>query len=191
MENVRRYRAYYEKVSVSSKITTCILCVLICCVIIAIKIYDVLPWLFWLCVFLLLLFIALMIIIGKIQSKKLFVLKEEAFGIHGEYERTGLFKEIWDEYEYNQFEGMFEFSHYYKNKNKITYIDDYNNIIHIVLKRKRHEFDIQFYESGIVITAGEGGNCSKQKVIGYDDLPDVGEAFYQIRQYILEYSNKS
>jgi hypothetical protein len=120
-----------------------------------------------------------------VLRKKISDLKIEAYGKEGEFSRTGLFKEIWDDYEYNQFEGYFDDpSSIYKVK--IDFIDDHNNTIDVVLLYKKHEFIIQFDEESIQIIADEETDTPKEKILLLSELHNTEEVFFQIKSFISD-----
>ncbi len=184
MDSINRYKAYMRWVFTTIYISVITFIVLLCTLAVS---FNVVNWLFWFCLFLLLVFIPSEILIVKTLNKKSTALKEEAYGKQAEFSRTGLFKEIWDAYEDNQFEGFFEIPPGI-HKTKILYIDDYNNTIDVSLMYRKHEFDIEFSETSIDMIADDETNDPKEKTILLEDLHDIGDVFIEICSFISDCS---
>lgn len=133
------------------------------------------------CVFVLLLVIDFLVIGPKLRArgKKLYA---EAYGEAAEYARTGIFAEIWDEYEFNQFEGIVDV------RTKCKYISDYKNTIEIDLVRRRHEFNIQIDETCVYFLADDETDSPIEQTVPLSDLKSLGDFYDYVRKFVLEHS---
>lgn len=73
----------------------------------------------------------------------------EAYGNSTDLIKTGIFKELWDEYDDNQFEGLFD------SKTKIKFMETHNNIIDIIVIRNHHEIAIEINQKTIDLIVDE------------------------------------
>lgn len=99
-----------------------------------------------------------------------------AYGNDTDVIRTGLFGEIWQEFEWNQFEGLTD--------GKVVFAETHNNTIDLQILRKEHEFDICIDCEAIYMICDEETDSPIEKEIPLSDLTDVGEVFLAIREFI-------
>ena len=123
----------------------------------------------------------LIFVIRKLRAieKKL---HKEAYGEKREYERSGIFKEIWDEYEYNQFEGIVDF------KTKCEFIGDYNNSIDLTLIRNRHEFNILIDETCIYFITDEESDSPIEQTVNLSEFNSLSDFYNCISNFVFNHS---
>ena len=94
--------------------------------------------------------------------------------------RNGLFGELWQEFEWNQFEGLTD--------GKVVFAETHNNIIDLQILRKEHEFDICIDCEAIYMICDEETDAPIEKEIALSNFKDVGEVFLTIREFIESHS---
>lgn len=99
-----------------------------------------------------------------------------AYGNDTDIIRTGLFGEIWQEFEWNQFEGLTD--------GKIVFAETHNNTIDLQILRKKHEFDICIDCEAVYMICGEKTDKPIETEIALSNFKDVGEVFFAIREFI-------
>ncbi len=182
-EAEKRYRAFDKRRSVLTRILSFLHHVNI--VFIAIGFYGLKfssykLLLFSGCTFLLLILIDILVSRKlRTREKKLYV---EAYGEDTEYERSGLFKEIWSQYEYDGFERIVD------SRTKCKYIDDYKNTIDLHLVRRRHEFNIMIDETGVHFLADDETDFPIEYTVPLSDLKSLEDFYDCVRKFVLEHS---
>jgi len=99
-----------------------------------------------------------------------------AFGNDTDVIHNGLFGELWQEFEWNQFEGLTD--------GKVVFAETHNNTIDLQILRKEHEFDICIDCEAIYMICDEETDAPIEKEIPLSDFKDVGEVFLAIREFI-------
>ncbi len=89
-----------------------------------------------------------------------------------------LFKELFDEYEFNQLEGLTQniFFHTWK----LTCVDDYNSIISLCFTKKQHEISIDLSEKEVSIIIDEETDSPVELVMNMQDFNSLDELFNAI-----------
>ena len=89
-----------------------------------------------------------------------------------------LFKELFDEYEFNQLEGFTQniFFHAWK----LTCVDDYNSIISLCFTKKQHEISIDLSEKEVSIIIDEETDSPVELVMNMHDFNSLDELFNTI-----------
>jgi hypothetical protein len=99
-----------------------------------------------------------------------------AYGNDTDVIHNGLFGELWQEFEWNQFEGLTD--------GKVVFAETHNNTIDLQILRKEHEFDICIDCEAIYMICDEETDAPIEKEIPLSDFKDVGEVFFAIREFI-------
>ena len=97
-------------------------------------------------------------------------------GIDFEAVHSGLFGELWDEFEYNQFEGSID--------GKVVFAETYNNTIDLVIVRCKREFLITIDKDTLSMIADEETDFPVEKEFSLSEMTDVGQVFAAIREFI-------
>lgn len=185
MRTQNDYTIYSNKVTAITRILCVIACVLLVMLFVAIKVSE--SWLIVLSALLIVAYIATTSIMIRSMKHKLYQLKEKVYGKQKSYSRIGLFKEIWDEYEYDSLEGWtgsFDCFH----KTKLINIDNYNNSIDIYLSVGKHEFLIEIDEVGIHLICDEETDFCKEKELLYTDYSDIESIYKDYCSFIVEHA---
>lgn len=90
--------------------------------------------------------------------------------------RNGLFGELWQEFEWNQFEGL--------TGGKVVFAETYNNTIDLQIIRKKHEFSICIDCEAIYMICDEETDKPIEAETALSNFKDVGEVFFAIREFI-------
>lgn len=99
-----------------------------------------------------------------------------AYGNDTDIIRSGLFGELWQEFEWNQFEGLTD--------GKVVFAETHNNTIDLQIIRKKHEFAICMDREAIYMICDEETDTPIEKEIALSNYKDVGEVFLAIREFI-------
>lgn len=94
--------------------------------------------------------------------------------------RTGLFGEIWDEFEWNQYEGL--------SDGKVVFAETHNNTIDLQIIRNKHEFCIEVNCECIYMICDEETDTPVEKEVPLSELKDVGDFFLTVRDFVEENS---
>lgn len=109
-------------------------------------------------------------------SKKHKVLYEAAYGNDHAAVPSGLFGEIWEAFEQNQFEGL--------TYGKVTFAEVYNNTINIEIMYYKHEFDILIDKDTLSMIMDEETDTPIEKEIPLSKLSDIRQVFAVIREFV-------
>ena len=99
-----------------------------------------------------------------------------AYGNDTDIIRTGLFGEIWQEFEWNHFEGLTD--------GKVVFAETHNNTIDLQIIRKMHDFHVCIDCEAIYMICDEEIDMPIEKEIPLSHFEDVGEVFGAIREFI-------
>lgn len=124
---------------------------------------------------LLLWFAAMCAVVGGLNSKRL-VLFEAAYGNEMELIHTGLFGEIWEEFERNQFEGLID--------GKVIFAETYNNTIEMSIVRHKHEFNITIDKEAVYMVMDDETDTPVEKEIPLSEMTGVGQVFTVFREFV-------
>lgn len=99
-----------------------------------------------------------------------------AYGNDTDIIRNGLFGELWQEFEWNQYEGLTD--------GKVVFADAHNNTIDLQIIRHKHEFDICIDCEVVYMICDEETDAPIEKEIPLSNFKDVGEVCLAIREFI-------
>lgn len=126
-------------------------------------------------VLLVLWFVALCTAASRLNSKRI-KLYEAAYGKEDEAARSGLFGEIWEEFEWKQFEGLTD--------GRVIFAEAHNNTIELEILRRKHEFNITIDKDAIYMVMDEETDTPVEKEIPLAELTDVEHALTAIREFV-------
>lgn len=109
------------------------------------------------------------------------LLYTNAYGEQKEYVRTGIFKELWDEYDDNRFEALVE-------KGNIIFEETYNNCIEIIIKKNKHEFIITIDEEEIAFIVDEETDDPIEEAVPLSEIADINAFLVTVSSIIAKYS---
>ena len=99
-----------------------------------------------------------------------------AYGNDTDIIRNGLFGELWQEFEWKQYEGLTD--------GKIVFAETHNNTIDLQIIRKKHEFSICIDCKAVYMISDEETDAPIEKEIPLSAFKDVGEVFLAIREFV-------
>ncbi|MGN0334622.1 MAG: hypothetical protein ACI4DV_03005 [Lachnospiraceae bacterium] len=120
-------------------------------------------------------FVVLCTIASRLNSKRI-ILYEAAYGKDNDFICSGLFGEIWEEFEWNQFEGLTD--------GKVVFAEAHNNTIEIEIIRHKHEFNIEIDKDGVYMVMDEETDIPVEKEIPLVEMNEVGQVFTAIREFV-------
>ena len=120
-------------------------------------------------------FIVFCTVASKLNSKRL-VLYEAAYGKEKDVVHTGLFGEIWEEFEWNQFEGLTD--------GKVVFAETHNNTIELEIIRHKHEFNITIDKDAIYMVMDDETDAPVEKEIPLSDMTEIGQVFTVIWEFV-------
>lgn len=120
-------------------------------------------------------FVALCAVASKLNSKRI-VLYEAAYGKEKGVTNTGLFGEIWEEFEWNQFEGLTD--------GKVVFAETHNNTIELEIIRHKHEFNITIDKDALYMVMDDETDAPVEKEIPLSDMTEIGQVFTVIREFV-------
>ncbi len=103
-------------------------------------------------------------------------LHEKAFGKNTDIPPRGLFAELWEEFEWKQFEGLTD--------GKTVFAEAYNNTIELEIIRRRHEFNITIDKDALYMVMDEETKAPVEKEIALSEMTDVREVCIAIREFV-------
>ena len=112
----------------------------------------------------------------KSTKKKHDLLYAEAYGASVEVTHNGLFGELWEEFEYNQFEGLTD--------GKVTHAATGSESIELNILRKKREYIIEIDSQTLYLIVDEETDTPIEKEIPLSDFADMGEVFTTIRKFV-------
>lgn len=112
----------------------------------------------------------------KNTRKRHNLLYAAAYGNSDEVAHNGLFGELWEEFEYNQFEGLTD--------GKVTYAATGNESIELTIQRKKREYIIEIDSRTLYMIVDEETNTPIEKEISLTEFADEGEVFAAIREFV-------
>ena len=99
-----------------------------------------------------------------------------AYGNDIDVIRNGLFGELWQEFEWNQYEGLTD--------GKVIFADTHNNTIDLQIIRYKHEFSVEITSDSLYLICDEETDTPIEKELPISNFKDVGEVFLAIREFI-------
>lgn len=126
--------------------------------------------------FILILYTIITIFIGRHLVRKQRQLYVVAYGDDTDCIRTGLFGDLWQEFEWNQFDGLTD--------GEVAFAETHNNTIDLQIIRKKHEFDICIDCEGVCMICDEETDTPIEKEIALSNFKDVGEVLLAIRAFV-------
>ena len=120
-------------------------------------------------------FVVLCIIVSRLNSQRI-KLCEAAYGKEEDPVCSGLFGELWEEYEWNQFEGLID--------GRITFSEAHNGIIELEITRHKHDFHITVDQDAVYMVMDEETDTPLEKVIPLSELMELGQVFSDIQGFV-------
>ena len=124
----------------------------------------------------LIVFTTITIFICRYLARKGEQLYVAAYGNDTDIIHNGLLGELWEEFEYNQYEGLTD--------GKVVFAETHNNTIDIQIIRKKHEFNICIDCEAVYIICDEETDTPIEKEVFLSELKDVEDFFLTVRDFI-------
>lgn len=135
---------------------------------------DPVPLLF--CLGILIVYTIITIFVCLYLARKHGQLYVAAYGNDTDIIRNGLFGELWQEFEWNQYEGLTD--------GKVVFAETHNNTIDMQIIRRKHEFNICIDCEAIYMICDEESDAPVEKEVSLSELKDVGDFFLTVRDFI-------
>lgn len=120
-------------------------------------------------------FAVLCVIVSRLNIQRI-KLYEAAYGKEAETVHTGLFGELWEEYEWKQFEGLID--------GRITFSEAHNGIIELEITRHKHDFHITVDRDAVYMVMDEETDDPLEKVILLSELTELAQVFSAIQDFV-------
>ena len=124
----------------------------------------------------LLVYTAIAIFVCRYFARKHEELYVAAYGNDYNIIRSGLFEEIWEEFEWNQFEGLTD--------GKVVFAETHNNTIDIDIIRHKHEFNIIISKDAVYMVMDDETDTPVEKELSLSSMTDVAQVFTAIREFV-------
>ena len=135
---------------------------------------DPAPLLF--CLGILIIYTMITIFVCLYLARKHRQLYVAAYGNDTDIIRNGLFGELWQEFEWNQYEGLTD--------GNVIFAETHNNTIDLQIIRNQHEFCIEVNCESIYMICDEETDTPIEKEVPLSELKDVGDFFLIVRDFI-------
>lgn len=135
---------------------------------------DPAPLLF--CVGILIIYTIITIFVCLHLARKHGQLYVAAYGNDTDNIRNGLFGELWQEFEWNQYEGLTD--------GKVVFAQTHNNTIDLQIIRHKHEFSVEITSNGLYLISDEETDTPVEKELPLSGFENVGDVFAAIRTFI-------
>lgn len=99
-----------------------------------------------------------------------------AYGNDTDIIRTGLFGELWKEFEWNQYEGLTD--------GKVVFAQTHSNTIDLQIIRHKHEFLVEITSDDLYLICDEETDAPIEKELPLSGFENVGDVFTAIRTFI-------
>ncbi len=172
----KEYRRFEAKRQRTVMVLVVLLVAILLCVAAGFKIVNQNAVLLLLALGVLGVYILVVMSICQYLARKQRQLRTAAFGSCEDMPRTGLFAELWDEFEDKQFEGWFE--------GKIQFAQSHNNCIDLILVRNRHEFAVFVDADTVSVIIDEETEEPVEMEMPLSDFRDLGHLISAIQDII-------
>lgn len=172
----KEYRRFDTRRGIIIKTLIVFLVAILVCFIAAFQNVDKDPTPLLFCLGILIVYTIITVFVCTHLSRKHGQLYVAAYGNDTDVIHNGLFGELWQEFEWNQFEGLTD--------GKVVFAETHNNTIDLQIIRKKHEFAICMDREAIYMICDEETDAPIEKEILLSDFNDVGTVFLAIREFI-------
>ena len=172
----KKYREFDKRRNVILKIIIGFLIVIVGCFMGAFCAADENPTALLLCTGILVVYTVIIIFICRYLTRKQGMLYAAAYGNDASVIRTGLFGELWKEFEWNSYEGLTD--------GRVVFAETHNNMIDLQIIRNKHEFCIEIDCESVCMICDEETDDPIEKEMPLSDFQNVGEVFLTIREFM-------
>ena len=124
----------------------------------------------------LIVFTIIAIFICRYLARKGEQLYVAAYGSDTDIIRNGLFGELWEAFEWNQYEGLAD--------GKVVFAQTHNNTIEIQIIRHKHEFLIVIDSEAVYMVMDEETETPVEKEISLSQMTGIEQVFTVIREFV-------
>lgn len=175
-EDQRKYKVFDQRRQIAIKIMITFLIVILVCFVTAFRMVDKDPTPLLLYTGILVAYAIITIFVCRYLVRKHEELFIAAYGNDSAIIHTGLFGEIWQEFEWNQFEGLTD--------GKVVFVEKHNNTIELEIVRNKHEFDITIDKDAVYMVMDDETDMPVEKEIPLAEMADLGQVFTAIRKFV-------
>ena len=172
----REYRRFDVRRGIIIKTLVIFLVAILVCFVTAFRNVDKDPAPLLFCLGILIVYAVITIFVCLHLAQKHGQLYVAAYGNDTDIIRNGLFGELWQEFEWNSYEGLTD--------GKVVFAEKHNNTIDLQIIRKKHEFSICIDCEAVYMICDEETDAPIEKELPLSDFKDVGEVFLAIREFI-------
>ena len=176
----KEYRRFDTRRGIIIKTLIVLLVAILVCLIAAFRNVNKDPTPLLFCLGILIVYTVITIFVCLHLARKHGQLYVAAYGNDTDIIHNGLFGELWQEFEWNQYEGLTD--------GKVIFAETHNNTVDLQIMRKKHEFNICIDCEAVYMICDEETDAPIEKEIPLSDLTDVGEVFLAIREFIESHS---
>ena len=176
----KEYRRFDVRRGIIIKTLVVFLVAILVCFVTAFRNVDKNPAPLLFCLGILIVYTVITIFVCLHLARKHGQLYVAAYGNDTDIIHNGLFGELWQEFEWNQYEGLTD--------GKVIFAETHNNTVDLQIMRKKHEFNICIDCEAVYMICDEETDAPIEKEIPLSDLTDVGEVFLAIREFIETHS---
>ena len=176
----REYRRFDVRRGIIIKTLVIFLVAILVCFVTAFRNVDKDPAPLLFCLGILIVYTVITIFVCLHLARKYGQLYVAAYGNDTDIIHNGLFGELWQEFEWNSYEGLTD--------GKVIFAETHNNTIDMQITRKKHEFSICIDCEAVYMICDEETDAPIEKEIALSNFKDVGEVFLTIREFIESHS---
>ena len=172
----KEYRRFDTRRGIIIKTLIVFLVSILICFIAAFRNVDKDPAPLLFCLSTLIIYTIITILVCLYLARKHGQLYVAAYGNDTDVIRNGLFGEIWQEFEWNQYEGL--------TGGKVVFAETHNNTIDLQIIRDKHEFCIEVNYESVYMICDEETDTPIEKEVPLSELKDVEDFFLTVRDFI-------
>lgn len=172
----KEYRRFDVRRGIIIKTLVVFLVAILVCFVTAFRNVDKNPAPLLFCLGILIVYTVITIFVCLHLARKHGQLYVAAYGNDTDIIHNGLFGELWQEFEWNQYEGLTD--------GKVVFAQTHNNTIDLQIIRHKHEFNICIDCEAVYMICDEETDAPIEKELPLSVFKDVVEVFLAIREFI-------
>lgn len=170
-----KYKAFNRKTKVITSMLLVVGCICLCAFLISFKNAESIVSVLFTVLLLAIWLVVLCVTASKFNTARI-KLYEKAYGKEDDLMRTGLFKEIWEEFEWNQFEGLIN--------GKVIFAETHNNTIELAIIRKGHEFNITVDKDALYMLMDDETDTPVECEIPLVQMDNFAQFVSAVREFV-------
>lgn len=172
----KEYRRFDTRRGIIIKTLIVFLVAILVCFIAAFQNVDKDPAPLLFCLGILIVYTVITIFVCLHLARKHGQLYVAAYGNDTDIIRNGLFGGLWQEFEWNQYEGLTD--------GKVVFAQTHNNTIDLQIIRHKHEFSVEITSDSLYLIGDEETDSPIEKELPLSGFENVGDVFTAIRTFI-------